>query len=529
MRAPTRPPVRQISGSTTIPAPTGGLNAISPISNMAETDAIILRNFFPEPFGCRVRKGYKEHAIGLNGAVCSILTYQSQNGTNKIFAVDQSHVVDVTLPGDYSAATPICNSANPWWQHTNFANPTGTHMIAFNGVDDGILWSSDGLHRLVAGDGIIADTWSGIDPKKLVVPVIHQSRVWAVEKDSTKAWYLPPEQVWGVAQFFDFGANFSRGGFLQTLMVYTQDSGYGPDDYLVAISSAGECAIYKGIDPDSVDTWGLVGVFYCGSTFTRRCATRFGGDVAILTQYGLITVGSMAKPTEYSVLDNALSQKIQYLISEVMLEGSYRTGWAVVFHPASNMIIINVPGVVPDQTFQLAYNTLTKAWCQFNGMLSYCWYSTLDILMFGSDNIVYRAWEGYLDKVDLDGKNGTYIEAEVQQAFSYFKLPGENKHFKMFRPTFLYDGQFDFRAGANMDFDFATVPPPASFGIAIYGVWNSSLWDDGDVWSGGSQSNKQWISIVGLGFAAAIRISVKAGASLVWVSTDWLMEKGGVV
>lgn len=529
MRAPTRPPVRQISGSTTIPAPTGGLNAISPVSNMSETDAIIMRNFFPEPFGCRVRKGYREHTTDLDGAVCSILTYHGQDGTNKIFAVDQSWVVDVTLPGATTVAERVCESANPWWQHTNFANPTGTHMIAFNGADDGILWSSDGLHRLIAGDGTATNTWGGIDPKKLVVPIIFQARVWAVEKDSTKAWYLPPEQVWGVAKSFDFGATFSRGGYLQTLVVYTQDSGYGPDDYLVAISSAGECSIYKGIDPESTDSWGLVGVFYIGSTFTRRCTVRFGGDVGILTQYGLVTVGSIAKPTEYSVLDNALSQKIQYLISEIVQEGSYRSGWAVVFHPAANMIIINVPGVVPSQTFQLAYNTLTKAWTQFDGMLSYCWFSIFDSIMFGGDGIMYRAWEGYLDNVPLDGDGGIYIQAEVQQAFSYFKLPGQIKHFKMFRPTFMYNGQFDFRAGANMDFDFATVPPPASFGIALYGIWNQSLWDDGDVWSGGSQSNKQWISIVGLGFAAAIRISVKSGADLIWVSTDWLMEKGGVV
>ncbi len=527
-RPPTRPAMRQISGSTTVPAPTGGLNAISPISNMAETDAIIMRNFFPEPFGCRVRKGYKQHATGLDGAVASILTYLSQTGTNIIFAVDQSKVYDVTAPGDYSAAIEVCDSTNPWWQHTNFATPSGTHMIAFNGADDGILWSSDGLHRLVSGDGTTADTWKNIDPKKLVVPVIHQRRLWAVEIASTKAWYLPAEQVWGDAKFFDFGPVFSRGGFLQTLVVYTQDSGYGPDDYLVAISSAGECAIYKGTDPDSLETWGLVGIFYIGSTFTRRCAVRFGGDVAILTQYGLITVGSIAKPTEYSVLDNALSQKVQYLISEVISEGSYRSGWSLVFHPGINMMLINVPGVVPSQTFQLAYNTLTKAWSIFEGQVAYTWYSVFDSLLFGGENTLYRAWEGNLDNVPLDGEGGDLITAQVQQAFSYFKLPGELKHYKMFRPTFLYAGKFDFQAGANMNFDFATLPPPASFSLANFGVWNESLWGD-DVWAGGSQSDKQWISIIGIGYAAAIRMIVKTGSDLTWVSTDWLMEKGGVV
>jgi hypothetical protein len=37
------------------------------------------------------------------------------------------------------------------------------------------------------------------------------------------------------------------------------------------------------------------------------------------------------------------------------------------------------------------------------------------------------------------------------------------------------------------------------------------------------------VSIVGIGYAAAIRIAVKSGSELTWVSTDWLMEKGGVV
>ena len=129
----------------------------------------------------------------------------------------------------------------------------------------------------------------------------------------------------------------------------------------------------------------------------------------------------------------------------------------------------------------------------------------------------------------LDGSGGESIFAEVQQAFSYFGLPGANKHFKMFRPTFLFSGKFKYRAGANMDFDFATQPPPASFNTSSYGVWNSSLWDGGDVWAGGSQSDKQWVFVTGIGYAASVRLGIDTGSDTVWVSTDWLLEKGGVV
>jgi hypothetical protein len=520
---------RQISYSKTVTAPIGGLNAFNSISNMPESDAVVLRNFFPEPFGVRVRKGYREHATGLDGDVCTLMRYNAIDGTTKLFAVDQVGVYDVTTPGDYSLAVPVADSTNPWWQCTNSANPAGTFLIAFNGKDDGLLYDGTAMHSLVDGNGTDPYTWSGIDPKLLVQPIAHQHRIWAVEKDTTRAWYLPPEQLWGVAESFDFGGNFNRGGYLQALTTYTYDSGYGPNDYLAAISSAGEVSLYKGIDPNSAADWALIGVFYVGATFTRRCTTKFGGDFAMLTQYGMVTMNSVMSPASDSVLNNALSQKIQYLISEVTSEGSYRAGWDIHTFASANFMMINVPGVVPEQTFQLVYNTLIKAWTIFEGMVANCWVTVADTLAYGSNGKVYRAWEGTLDEVLLDGSGGHTINAEAQQAFSYFQEPGANKHYKMFRPTFLYSGKFKYRAGANMNFDFATQPPPASFSTSNFGVWNTSLWDEGDVWAGGSQSDKQWVSITGIGYAASIRIGIDTSSETVWVSTDWLMEKGGVV
>lgn len=522
-------PRGQVSKSVTVSAPVGGLNVASPISNMPQTDAISMRNFFPEPMGCRVRKGYVEHSTGLTGEVTSIMEYCPSNGATKIFAADSVGIWDITSPMDMTGQTKICLSSNSWWQHTLFSNSAGTHLIAYNGTDDGFIYSPDGLHRLIAGNGTTAWTLSGVDPKSLVVPVVHQHRVWAVEKNTTKAWYLPPEQVWGVAKFFDFGANFSRGGFLQTLAVYTQDSGYGPDDYLAAISSAGEMVLYKGTNPDDSATWGLVGAFYIGETFTRRCTARFGGDVAILSQYGMVTIDSITKPSDVTVLDNALSAKIQYLISELVTDGSSRAGWSILLFPSANMIIINVPGIYPSQTLQLVYNTITKAWSQFQGMAANCWKVAKGSPMFGSSGKVYRAWEGYLDGVSLANTGGTPVAAEAQQAFSYFDTPGQNKHFKMLRPTFVRLGKFRYQAGANMDFDFTAQPPPVGIGEPDPGIWNVSKWDSGVVWVGDPSSAKAWTSIVGLGYAASITISVLAPSETIWVSTDWLYEVGGAV
>ena len=57
----------------------------------------------------------------------------------------------------------------------------------------------------------------------------------------------------------------------------------------------------------------------------------------------------------------------------MITEGSYRAGWGINTYAAANFMMINVPGVVPSQTFQLIYNTLTKAWTIFEGMLANCW------------------------------------------------------------------------------------------------------------------------------------------------------------
>lgn len=523
---------KTISKSTSLPAPVGGLNAFDTIALMPEKDAIIMRNFFPETYGVTVRRGCRVQSEGLSGYVCTLMAHNNTTGDSRLFAVDQTDIWDVTSPGDVSGATPVRASSNPWWQYVSFGNAAGTHLIAFNGVDNGFWYSNGVVRELFAletpGPEPTEGEWVGIDPKKLVHVTAHQKRIWAVEKESTRGWYLEPEAVYGNAKSFDFGGCFTRGGYLQQLITWTTDSGFGPDDMLLAISSNGDVACYKGINPDSADTWALVGVYYVGATFTRRCATKFGGDVVFLTQYGVLTMNSILKGEEVITV-NALSRKIQAVASELITAGSDRPGWSVHTYPAANMLIVNVPGVVLSQNMQLVCNLLTGAWTVFEGWQSLTFASLHASLFFATDSKVYRCWEGHLDFVPLTGDGGIPILAECQQAFSYFGSPGTLKHFKMLRPTVIYAGKFSYRAGANMDFDFETVPPPAATGTSNYGVWDESLWDTTDVWSGGSQSAKQWVSIVGIGFAAACRIRVETSSELTWVTTDWIIEDGGIV
>lgn len=519
-------PNQQLSNSFSVPAPIGGLNVADSIAAMPPTDAILLRNFWPESFGCSVRPGYREHSSGLNGDVCTIMFWAGQAGTNKVFAVDQSNIFDVSAGGPVGAAIRV--STDPYWQFTDFANPAGTHLIAFNGKDNGFWYSNAGAQQLILGDGVASGTWKNVDPKNLIQVTAHQKRIWAVEKGTTKGWYLPPEQVYGVASAFDFGSNFLRGGYLQQLITWSTDNGAGSDDHLIAISSGGDVVVYAGIDPSDSTKWALQGVYYCGGTFSRRCATRIGGDVAILSQAGVFTMGSLLVQAATLAVPPDFSRKVQPLLSNLATAGSARKQWQVLTHLTENMLIINVPGLVTADNQQYVWNSITKAWTQFTMMAAACWMSTPAVLYMGGTGKVYRAWEGVYDNVAYDGTGGAPVQADCQQAFSYFGTPGKTKHYKMVRPTFITEGGSTFKIGINTDFKFDAVPSPSPIVKTAYGLWDVSFWDQA-LWSGGALTDQPWVFVVGIGFAASLRVRVDASSATIWAATDWILEPGGPV
>jgi hypothetical protein len=61
------------------------------------------------------------------------------------------------------------------------------------------------------------------------------------------------------------------------------------------------------------------------------------------------------------------------------------------------------------------------------------------------------------------------------------------------------------------------------------GIWDSSTWDNAN-WGGGLTITKLWQGVSGLGYAGSVNINVASqGIELRWASTDYVMEKGGVL
>jgi len=517
-----------VSQATTVSAPVGGLNTFDSLANMPKGDAVMMKNFYPQPYGLLVRKGYKEHVTGIVGDVESLITWQGRTSSDlKMWAAStDGNLYNVTSTTD-APTTDLSGLGVARWQSTNLVNAAGNHMVAFNGADDGLWYNGTTLTRLTAGNGTDSGTWANVDPSDLVQCVVHQRRLWAVEVNTTKGWYLAPDTIYGSATVFDFGALFGRGGYLMALASWTLDDGAGADDLLIAISSQGEIAVYRGIDPSGSDTWELQGVYYVGAPIGRRCVTKLAGEAILLTREGIVALSESLSSTKLNPSEYlGYASKIRQTLSDLITEVGTVFGWEPFVFPSSNMLIVNVPSST--EATQIVSNTILRAWSMFDNQEATCWALLDSAPYFANGGKVYRAWFGNLDGADRVTGVGTPVAAEAIQAFNYFEAPGKNKHIKMFRPTFVTDGEYALSAVALLDFDLTTTPTAAPLPLVVGSAWDAAVWDSG-IWTGTITVNRYWIQGRGIGMAVALRISVATQNNTYWVSTDWLLEVGGVL
>jgi hypothetical protein len=503
---------------------------------MQPTDATILRNFLTQPYGCEVRKGYVRHATGLGFPVETLIEHiNAQSATpDKLFAFAGPQMFDVTDPGDQVRTPVLTGLSNARWYHIGVANASGYNVAAYNGADDGIWIHDNGtISRISLAVNPVAptaDEIAGVDPKKLIGGCLHQKRMWLIQKESAKAWYLAPEAITGQAYEFDFGSVFTRGGRLVMLASWTRDSGVGPDDLFVAISSVGEIAIYSGTDPSSASTWQLKGVFYTGSPLSRRAVTTVAGDLLVLTQYGLLSMNAAMNTSDFTSAssDSYLSNKIQYLVSVLASELQGEFGWDLVGWPDTNLILVNVPLV--GQAGQLVQSTITKGWSQWDNMDAECWCVVGHKLFFGGfDGSVYRAWEGYTDgaiQSDADTiTKGTPIVAQLQTAFNYYGALTTVKHAKMARPVFMNSSKVPYRIRANPDFDYTEPQASGATLKPAEALWNRDKWNAAE-WSGGVQTQKLWTFVSGIGAGFALRLYLEVEQPVLLAAYDFIYEDG---
>ena len=400
----------------------------------------------------------------------------------------------------------------------------GTYVITKTGANTFtyVMATTPATNAITVGSYTVLGV-TGADSSTFINVNLFKNRLYFTQKNTLNCWYLDVDSIAGVAAPLYFGGIARTGGYLQAMGTWTIDAGQGADDYAVFVTSMGEVIVYNGTDPTTAATWALKGVWQLGQTFSRRCFTKWAGDLLLLTQDGLVPLASALQSSRLDPRIN-ITDKIYYPVSQAATNYYANFGWQVIYYASENMLILNIP--VSDKIEQYVMHTITKAWARFTGIQAYCFVNSGDNdLHFGGDGYVGTFYSGFSD-------NGNNITGAVQQAYSYFDTPGQLKRFTLVRPILQTDNGLP-TVLCNISTDFQPVDNlgQVSFNPSILntGKWDSATWDNKN-WGGGLVTTKIWQGVTGLGFTGSINMTVASqGIEFHWASTDYVMEAGGVV
>lgn len=494
MRIPARPRTPNHIVTKSIPPPIEGWDASSPLQAMSPKRAIALENMFPEQAYCRIRRGHVLHSQMFDGAgtpaaiTDPVETLMAYNGltANELFAAAGASINSVTGASD---GTQVVGSlTNARFQYINFTTSGGKFLYAVNGADNPQLYS---------GSAWSNPTITGISASDAIGICAHKHRVWFAMNESTKAAYLPVDSIQGAATEFDLGAQFTKGGYLAAIGTWTIDGGAGADDLIVFVSSRGQVAIYQGTDPSSADTWQLTGVFDLGAPIGRRCLTKVGADLALISIDGVVPLSKALALDRGAEQLVAITQRIQRAMNDAAVSYKDKFGWQLIGYPKGTAAFLNIPTAEGSKGMQFVMNTLSGAWAKYTGMDAICWELMDDRIFFGgAGGKVYEADIGSLD-------NNSPINFKLKPAFNYFGSSGVQKLFHQVRPILTTNGQVTPAIALNTDFEDSDPDLVPVVVTADSAKWGQVQWGHFQWGSAAPNAQAEWIEAGGVGFCAA--------------------------
>lgn len=502
---------RAVSQPVSVPAPIGGWNARDSLVSMDPRDAVTLDNWFPATTQCVLRSGYSKWATGITGQVETIMAYSHGSTANELFAIAGGKVYDVTSSGAVGAAV-LTGLSNSRWNYTNIATGAGAFLSMANGVDspklyDGSTWTTPAI--------------TGVTSSHLNSPILYAERQFFIEEGTLKVWYLPVDSVAGAASAIDLASFMTKGGKVVAHGTWTIDAGQGVNDHYVAITNRGQVIVFQGTDPSSATSWAMVGIWDIGAPVGKRSMFKYAGDMLIITQDGLVPLSGALQSSRVQPRV-ALTDKIQYAVSEAVTAYAENFGWQTMYVPTINQIWLNVPVQEGENQRQFVMNAITGSWCSYSGWNANCFEMYLDEPYFGGNGYVAKAWNTNSDA-------GTNITAYGLQAFNNFNSAGTLKRFTMSRPVLRSNGVPTVFAGVSVDFNLTDATASLTFAPPTYGTWDSAIWDMSK-WGGESKVFQYWQGVNGVGYYGAPVVKIASSViDVSWVSTDLVIEGGAIL
>jgi hypothetical protein len=524
-----------------MPAPVGGMNTSAPLASMDPADAVYLYNAHSSNGGVRVRDGWMEWVAPSGdgdtlGEVRTIIPYggsASDGSDAKLFCATPDGVYDVSTSGATATLVMGFGTASGragWCSFSNFQTAAGSFIALCDEENGYYLFtaSTNTWAQVAAGAG--AGQISGADPAHFVQVLNWKNRLWFVERNSARAWYLPVGQFAGTVSSFGFGSKFPQGGALAAIANWTVDGGSGVDDQFVAVSNAGDVGMYQGTDPSVAGSFNLRGYWNVGKVPPgRRFIWDAGGDLLVLSSRGLSSMvrllsGSQSPTTP----DFFLSYRVGNLIVSDMTSRLTADGWSVHLHPRRNMVIVTVPALADNVYHQYATYATGGAWSVYRDIPMLCQAAWGGELYFGTKDGRVCKHSGNRDAVLLDG-TGTDITYSGCTAFSDLGAPGLLKRIGLVKatvssqtssPSIDVQVRWDFDLGEILTSPAGTVSAGSTFGTAAW---------DFAVWGGSNSVSGKFLGATGFGKRCAIAFRGSSSSDTTIVAFDLTVTGGGLL
>lgn len=525
----------------TFPPNVGGLNAFDALTNMPLTDALILFNFLPTPYGLELRKGYVEWATGTGAEVRTVLPFEGQladNSADRLFAVTAAGIYGVTANGEISP-TQVADFYDPEPDpvpeqagrgvYTHFTSDASEHYMFYADGDAG-LWlyseTSDSWTRQTT-----TEITSGIDPEDCAFVVSHKQRIWMVPKESADAFYLGIDAIAGASTKFTFGSKFTQGGTLVGLWSWSLDGGDGVDDYLVALSRSGDVLIYRGSDP-SLPDWSLVGSWNVGEVpNSRRVVTEYGGSLYILSSFGLVDLQALMQGEDLTnEITVSPARKISRLLADAVNENLAAPEWQMSQFSSDNFLTVIEPKEETYPYEQFVQNTLTKGWTKFRDAPMVCTCEWQGRMYFGTTDGKVMLYGGNLDGTNVEGDPGAARQFEVLTA--YGPLGSDDMSYKNIQYVrTLIRSAGNFKINTKPVYDFSLTDKASLPGLSQtsnVAIWDTDSWNQ-SVWGGSPQPRDIITGDMGMGRMAAISTVGSSSGYLLLVSWQALFTQGDYI
>ena len=524
----------------TLHAPMGSVNTISAGAAMPPEDCIYRYNMMPGEYGLRTRLGSREWCTGLDGEPRSLLPFTGSTkdgASNKLFACTRTGIWDVTS----SSAAPTkvhtfaVQSNDSGWGTSIVTTTSAGHFLLYCDEENGYhVMPQGGAWAKIAqggGAGEITGTDGAftIDPGNLAFVMEWKHRVYFVEKDSGRGWYLPTNAIYGTAKPHHFGNHFKGGGDLRGLWSWTGDGGAGIDDNLVVVSGGGDVLVYQGTDPETAGAFRLQGVYFAGQVPAgRRFCTDSGGDLLLMSSLGILPIAKLVTGTLIYDRTQYPSYKIGNLFNQLQATTASLRGWAMAIHPQENTLVALVPTAPATASQQLVMGLSSGSWSVYRDMpMGVCAVPYGGRLYFGTPDGRVCTAEGDVDGVTLaDPTASTPIAWSLLTGVSNLGNPRQ-KRVQVIRPTFLASATVAYEVAARYRWDLSDIPSIAAV-APDPNAWGTAVWDTA-VWAPEYSPTQRVSGATGIGPEVAIAIRGTSSVRTILVSMDVAYDQGGLL